>query len=195
MRSLEEIDVAVADAVQSVVLAFQASPFGFLYESDLHALLFSELRARLPHTFSVPRSNASEPPYELRLVYSEYRRIDLVCLDPFRAQAVLQEHHKGWDTYIYALPIHIGIELKYRKMGDIFDFAACRADLEKLKGLRASGGVTHTLALAFLQDTRYTEDFLSLAGLSWRESTIDHVSNLNAIYVFTPKDMFRYEEA
>src|SRR5207253_6767002 len=125
--------------------------------SDLRAVLLAKIRSRISEELHIPRTARDELPYRLCLVYSEYKkRIDVACLDPQKAVEVLPEPQKGFDTYIYDLPVLVGIEVKYRKMGDTFGFSTCLSDLEKLKKLR---DVQHAFVLAFVQNADDVKDF------------------------------------
>lgn len=83
--------------------------------------------------------------------------------------------HLGFNTYIYHLPILVGIEVKYRKMGDRFDFAAAARDLKKLHTIP----VPHPLVLAFIQEEKDVLPFLEAARDQW---VIDDVTQLDGRY-------------
>ena len=188
LPSHAEIETAVLASVNELMGKFCNEPYSFLYESDLQATLFAELRSRLTGRVEIPRSNSAQPPYGLGLVYSEYlSRIDIACLDPDLVRSAESKRHKGHDTYIYNLPVYAGIELKYLKMGDRFDFSACLGDFGKLKAL----GIVRPLALGFIQDAGDEDVFLSAVPAEWkRESEVAKVSALDCICVVSPNDTF-----
>ncbi len=178
--SRSKIRNRILESVVELIKQFQNSPYNFLYESDLQAILFTRLRSQIPDIFSIPRSShGSMPAYQLGLVYSEYlSRIDVVCLDP---ESDYLRHPKPpkprrYDTYIYELPVYAGIELKYRKMGDQFGFDYCLADFGKLKELPVQFPIT----IGFIQSGGEDEknDFFATKPESW---SIDNNITLDSL--------------
>ena len=188
MIEQERIHIAALEAICGTVASFQNSPYSFLFESDLQADLFMKLRKRIHGSLSVPRLSESGGTYDLSLVYSEYgKRIDIVCLD---ASQIPHKHNltrfKGFDTYIYDLPVLLGIELKYLKMGDRFDFQACVKDHDKLKELK----VKFPFVLGFIQDEKKLLPFLEVAKTDWCWEKISEVNGLNQVFVIGPKTIY-----
>jgi len=189
LPSHAEIESAVLASVNALAQRFRTAPYSFLYESDLQATLFVELRSRLTGRLHIPRSGGGQPPYDLGIVYSEYySRIDIACLNPAAVQSVATSTHKGYDTYIYNLPVFVGVELKYRKMGDDFDFRACLGDFGKLAGL----SVARPLVLGFIQDASDEEAFLSAAPSSSRRRSVSELSALSCICIVSPRNMWTF---
>lgn len=191
----DEIKRAVIDSVNELIVEFQRSPYLFLYEEDLQATLFGKLRARLPGSMDLDRSGSGAFPYRLGWVYTEYNgRVDIACLDPERVWALARVPHKGFDTYIYNLPMWIGIELKYRKMGDRLTFESCLADLKKLRG--HAGDIPVPFVLAFVQDQEDVHLFMNQASelpgsVRWGAGEVAEVSELDAAYVVSPQAILR----
>ncbi len=186
LPSTKDVECAVLGSTNELVATFQAAPYAFLFESDLRAELLVRLRSRITHKLPVPRTVAGTPPYSLALVYSEYRhRIDIACLVPQNVKDAQRTQYKGLDTFIYALPVHIGIELKYRKMGDVFDFSSCDRDYRKLSGL--SSTVQIPFVLAFVQDAEDLESFLVPSHR--RMDPIQRILDFDSIYVITPTEI------
>jgi hypothetical protein len=184
----EKIRIAALEAVNEIVGSFKRNPYSFLFESDLQAELFMQLRRRISGSLSVPRLSDPGGTYDLSLVYSEYgKRIDIVCLEasPVPPKDKLKRY-KGFDIYIYDQPVLIGIELKYRKMGDQFDFGACAKDHEKLKNLK----VKFPLVLGFVQEEQNLLPFLETAKTDWCWEKISEVTGYNQVFVIGPKSMY-----
>ncbi len=179
---------ATLDVTNELIKAFQANPYRYLFESDLQADLLIRLRSRIAGELHVPRTEGDDP-YRLGLIYSEYNgKIDIACLDPMALPDGLVKQHKGFDTYIYSLPVLIGIELKYRKMGDNLGFEACRRDRRKLRKLRDDGRVVHSLVLGFVQGVNDPDDFLRGVQESLREN-VEDVTDLSPVYVISPNEI------
>lgn len=188
MMDQGRIKIAALEAVNGVVGRFKRNPYNFLFEADLQADLLMQLRNKISGTVTVPRLSDPGGTYDLSLVYSEYgKRIDIVCLDaaqvPHRDEL---ERFKGFDTYIYDLPVLIGIELKYLKMGDRFDFEACAMDYQKLKNLR----VKFPLVLGFVQEEENVLPFLGAARADWWWEKTSEVTGYNQVFVIAPKMMY-----
>jgi len=184
----EAIVQETLDSINSLVEAFRREPYTFLYESDLQAWLTGDLRKRIPYRLSIKRSNTQTPPYELGLVYSEYGgKIDIVCLDPKKSQTSDMSPYKGFDTYIYNLPILVGIELKYRKMGDSFKVTQIMADLAKLESYPE---IPNPLAIGFVQDESDVDDFLASLPPLHHPQKETKITKAGFVYVVTPRDTF-----
>ncbi len=147
--SRTKIITVVKTCIVELVSRFQEQPYTFLFESDLQAYLYASLRSRLSEHLEVHGSGNPEHTYKTGIVHTEYwKRIDIVCLDPESEQCSKIRIYKGSDLHIYELPILVGIELKYRKMGDIFGLSSCLADLKKLN----DNIIQFLVVLGFLQN-------------------------------------------
>ena len=181
-------------AIGSVVSAFQSNPHDFLYESDIQGVLLAEIRHRTTGTsIKVDRKNGSGGPYNLGVAYSEYHhRIDIACLNVQDAASHGTEPYMGYDTFIYDLPVLIGIEIKYRKMGDVFTIRDCFADMGKLTGLN----VPKPIALGFVQSSGAdAEHFFSARPDSdWStRRLVRQVGGFDSVYGITPNEIWEYE--
>lgn len=189
-----DIEQAILASVNTLVRHFQVSPYAFLCESDLEATLLLELRSRIRGRLQIPSSKKTPPTYELDLVYSQYNnRIDIACLDPELANSAITRTNRGLDTYIYHLPIFVGIDIRYLKMGDDFNFTACLNDFEKLTRLE----ITRPLVLGFLQDDGAAGDFLSDRFLTSKQKRVcaEEVNDFRRIYVISPENVWAVSEA
>lgn len=172
--------VEVQNSVESIIREFQDNPYAFLYEEDIRATLFCTLRNRIPGRRVVQGNGKPENEYCLRSIYCEYGgKIDIACLKPGQ----VEEHrasHKGFDTFIYNLPVEIGIELKYRKIGDTFMADKALADYYKLVRI----GVENALVLAFIQSEQDIDTFL---GSEEPENTglESFSSGLNGVFIIS----------
>jgi hypothetical protein len=90
----------------------------FLFESDIQSALFGELRKNVPEKMKEAGSRGNV--YELSLICSDYGqhgmgsdKVDIVCLDAKQISHFKGTPYKGFDVYIYHLPVLSGIELKY----------------------------------------------------------------------------------
>ncbi len=179
-----EIKYAVQESVKKVMKVFQEAPYSFLYESDLQAVLCAELRSRLTIPLKIKKSNSSEETYALQIVQTEYKdRIDVACLDPEASQSRKTEPHKSFDTYIYNLPVLVGIEIKYLKMGDGFDFVECHKDFSKM----CRSEVKYFLVLGFIQDEKNLQRFISRAAEAYTPIEKSDAIEFDHIYIVSPK--------
>lgn len=150
------MNVAVQESLQLVIQEFQHNPYAFLYEEDIRATLFYEIRKRMAEEKRVPGTGNPEHEYRLRRVYCEYlNKIDIACLK-LDLDGDIQKPYKKFDTFIYNFPVEIGIELKYRKIGDAFTVQKSFDDYRKLKKLL----IPCSIAVAFVQDDRDLPGFL-----------------------------------
>ena len=185
--SRDSIKKAVKTCIVELVHNFQSQPYSFLFESDIQAYLYASLRSRLSEPLKVHGSGNPENVYNTGIVHTEYwKRIDIVCLDPESEQWSKKRTFRGSDLHIYELPILVGIELKYCKMGDIFGLSSCIADLEKLNAHK----IKYPVALGFLQNRSYEEAFF--AGLSHQYECID-VSDIDpfGFHVISPGKVWK----
>lgn len=175
----------IFEGINAVIKDFQTNPYSFLYESDIKCALFSDLRKRICETVNVPMT--AEGQYELNLIYTEYlERIDIVCLDP---QGIAELNrasfspNKGYDTYIYNLPVLVGIELKYIWMGSKIGFNILEKDCLKLSGLEK---IQNWLALCFIQRKEEAEPFIDNMKQTHEANEVVVAEQLNTFYVVTP---------
>lgn len=173
----------VVEALKTVILEFQDNPYAFLYEEDIRATLFHEIRKRISDEITVAGTGRPEQQYRLRGVYCEYgKKIDIACLK--MDSQIDSKPHKGQDTFIYNIPVEIGIELKYRKIGDSFTVQESIKDYEKLKGI----DVTNGLAIAFVQNDKELPGFLGSVASTHTE-WLSHTDNLDGIFVVTKNNL------
>ena len=194
ITSNSDIVFHALQAVKEVIGKFQSNPYEFLYECDLQCELYSELKKRINDEIMVPASGGNK--YRMGVVYSEYfSRIDLVCLDPEKICSLGNEvikPHKGDDTYIYNLPVLVGIELKYFMMGYLSGFDALHSDKKKLDKIqRETGDLENWLVLGFAQDEKRLDAIVSGTEDRREKITKDSVS-LNTICIVSPNDIYAY---
>ncbi|MBW1994645.1 MAG: hypothetical protein JRI77_09365 [Deltaproteobacteria bacterium] len=180
-------------AINSVIVGFQENPYTFLYESDIQYALFSALRERINGHVEVPGTGGNK--YTLHLVYSEYLdKIDIVCIDPEAIRNLdtsSLKPHKGDDTYIYSLPIFLGIELKYIWMGNRNRFNILERDFLKLTKTSAQiGKIKNWVVLAFIQRNEEAHPFLRDTHNQCRLLLLNLVDHLNDIYIVTPNRIY-----
>jgi len=176
----------IFEGINAVIKDFQTNPYSFLYESDIKCALFSGLRKRICETVNVPMTE--ERQNELDLIYTEYlERIDIVCLDP---EEIAEEINRGsfspnkrYDTYIYNLPILVGIELKYIWMGSKIGFNILEQDCLKLSGLEK---IQYWLALCFIQRKKEAESFIDNMKQTCDAHDVMVAEQLDTFYVVTP---------
>ena len=180
-----QIEQAVSSSIFELIDEFQKSPYSFLYESDLQATLFAKLRTYLPEKVVVPGGGNPKDSYELAIVHTEYwKRIDIACIDLEKAAGV-KPRPNGADLHIYDVQPLVGIELKYRKLGDRFGISACVADMDKLRSL----GIGLPVVLGFVQNEADIPVFLS--GYNPHKVTKDLASKPNAcISVIGPNSVW-----
>jgi len=179
----------ILHSINRIIEQFQKNPYQFLFESDIQCALFAELRKNIPEKFRIPSVTKEGLEYELELVYSEYRnKIDLVCLDLQRISFVNKQSHNGDDTYIYELPLLVGIELKYVIMGylkvkDVI--SVVHADYQKLLKL---DDIQHRLAICFLQNDngKKTTRFYESMQPSDSPQSVQRIEKLDGKYVISP---------
>ncbi len=181
----------IFEGINAVIKDFQTNPYSFLYESDIKCALFSDLRKRICETVNVPMTAGGQ--YKLNLIYTEYHeKIDVVCLDP---EEIAEEINRGsffpskgkHDTYIYNLPILVGIELKYIWMGSKMGFNKLKQDCLKLSELSGFGKkIRNWLALCFIQREEEAEPFISDMEKTCEANDVMVVEQLDSFYVVTP---------
>lgn len=180
-------------AINSVIAVFRKNPYTFLYESDIQCALFSSLRERINGHVEVPGTGNNK--YALDLIYSEYlNKIDIVCLNPEAIRKLDTSSFtpsKGYDTYIYSLPIFLGIELKYIVMGYKKGFNILEKDFLKLtKNSALIGKIENWIVLGFIQRNEEASYFLRDADNRWRLVLLNSVDHLNDIYIVTPNKIY-----
>lgn len=192
INSNSEIEQKVVESIEWLIGEFQQAPYRFLYESDLQAMLLYDLRCRINTSIQIPRKARSENAdifYKLDVVNSEYKsKIDIACIDLEEVTESAANPHKGFDTYIYNLPVFAGIELKYRKMGDIFGFESCVCDFNKLEAL----SVPRPFILGFLQDEKDVKSFLYRKPAEWVCSTVSGDVQAGVIAIITRESISTY---
>lgn len=173
--------------INQLVKDFQKNPYLYLYESDIQSALFGLLRNRITETINIPGNNGRG--YPLSVIYSEYlEKIDLVCIDSGNLENVDPSPNKGFETYIYNLPLLVGIELKYSKMGDGFSLIRrVRADYDKLKSLEK---IKHKLAIGFIQNETQEEMFCREIENGGAEMVAGQLKSLDGMYVVTPSKIY-----
>ena len=173
-----------------LIKIFQRAPYRFLYEHDLQALLFTKIRDSIPGSISIRGRGHPLNEYELSAVYTEYlKKIDVACVDVESAQGHPMRVHKGMDIHIYELPILIGIEIKYRKLGDRFGIEACVADFDKLKKLN----IAEPLVLGFIQSDQDVESFFSAPPSGYNSVEVDIMEPLSMINIVSPTKRWRVD--
>ena len=186
--SRTKIITVVKASIVELVAKFQSQPYTYLFESDLQADLYARLCSRLSKPIEVNGSGNPEHTYETGVVHTEYwRRIDIVCLDPESVQWSRIRTYMGSDVHIYELPILVGIELKYRKMGDVFGLSSCIADFEKLNVHK----IQYPVALGFLQNRSCEDAFFK--GLPYRRDCIDamEIDPFGSVHVISPEKVWK----
>ena len=180
-------------AINSVINDFHKNPYVFLYESDIQFALFSALRKRITGYVEVPGTGGNK--YILNLVYSEYLdKIDIVCFDPetiSKLDASSLKQNKGYDTYIYSLPVLLGIELKYVWMGYKKGFNILEQDYLKLTRKPSTmERIENWIVLGFIQREEETKSFMRDAENQCRLLSVNSVDYINGIYIVTPNEIY-----
>ncbi len=128
--------------------------------------------------------------YKLDLIYTEYlEKIDIVCLDPQGIAELSRASfspNKGYDTYIYNLPILVGVELKYIWMGSKIGFNMLEKDCLKLSELEEVKKVKNWLALCFIQRKEEAEPFIDNMKQTHEANEVVVAEQLDTFYVVTP---------
>jgi len=173
-------------AINSVIKNFQENPYNFLYESDIQCALFCALRNEITGHIKVPNTKTVE--HRLNLVYSEYlNKIDIVCLDP-EAIVGLDPSLFRKDTFIYNLPVFLGIELKYIWMHSNNGFNVLQNDYEKLTKIKET--IKNWMVLGFIQREKEIGPFIKDAKNYCQTIPLNSVEHLNDIYIITPKEIY-----
>ena len=180
-------------AINSVIAGFHENPYTFLYESDIKCAIFSALRERINGHVEVPGTGGNN--YTLQLVYSQYLdKIDIVCINPETIRRLDKSSctpDKGYDTYIYNLPIFLGIEVKYIYMGYKKGFDILKRDFLKLTETSPqTGKIENWVVLGFIQRNEEANSFLKDAKKKRRLLLLDSVDHLNDIYIVTSNKIF-----
>lgn len=183
----DDVLAAYEESAKALILGFQRHPYGYLYESDIQAALFSLVRNRLPQPIVVKGSGNPQDSYEISVVNTEYwKRIDLVCLDVEKAPHHTPRVHMGMDVHIYDLPILVGCEIKYRKLGDKFGIEACFADVDKLERLN----LIYPKILGFIQNEDDVDSFFVACSAEWEQVEIDINQPLETINIVSPSKIW-----
>ena len=175
--------------IQRTIALFQKNSYAFLYESDIQATLFARLRMLLPETITIEGTGKPLFSYQIPIVNSEYgKKIDVVCLNVEQAQFQKIRIHKNCDMSMFDLPIHIGIEIKYRKQGDRSSLNECITDLRKLEKCE----VDVPIVLGFVQNAEELEDFLSCTDMHKKVLGINEIIPVTTtgIIVVSPENVW-----
>jgi hypothetical protein len=178
-------------AANNVVDRFRQNPYAYLFESDLQADLFAELRREIVTTVPVPlkpvAGAGSARTANVHLVCSEYfSRFDVAILDPEKLVVLSGEDIREDSYRLYNLRVWAAVELKYRKAGDRFGVITSIADLDKLQRQLSGDASCNGLALAFLQQSESLNDFLGSGRFA---QPVDSITKLNSVYVVTPDSL------
>ena len=182
LSNLKVCEVTERSALELIEI-FQRTPYRFMYESDIQALLFSKIRESIPDSLYIEGTGHPLDQYEVSVVHTEYwRRIDVACLDVERVRTQKTRVHMGMDVHIYELPVLIGIELKYRKLGDRFGLEACISDFDKLISL----DIESPLVFGFIQNDQDVESFFSVNLSDYAVVEVDLLKPLEKINIISP---------
>ncbi|MCE9679384.1 hypothetical protein LZP69_09380 [Shewanella sp. AS1] len=163
---------------------FQDNSFRYLFESDVQCELLSRLRQAIPGTLKIPGLGKPLQEYNISIVNSEYlNRIDIACLDIDKAAYHEMRNHKGFDMHLYDIPVYAGIEIKFRKIGDIFRLDSCLRDLEKLQKLN----IPNPIILGFIQLESDVEAFFSHSPANICYTQVDKDTPLSTVNIISPK--------
>ncbi len=188
--SRDSIKTAIKTCIAELVSGFQRQPYTFLFESDLQATLYENLCSRISEPVEVPGTGYPEHSYKTVIVHTEYwKRIDIVCLNPESEQWSKTRTYKGSDVHIYELPILVGVELKYRKMGDPFGLSSCLADFEKLD----IEGIQFPVVLGFLQNRSYEDSFFAGMSLRYDCKEVSDIEPFGSVHVISPRKVWKID--
>ncbi len=169
--------------VLSFIQLFQSNPFRYLYESDIQGELFSRLRQAIPDTLKIAGGGNPLNEYEVSIVNSEYlSRLDIALLDVEKAPFHPVHNHKGFDIHLYDCPIFIGIEIKYRKLGDHMGLEACFRDMAKLRDLN----IPTPVVLGFIQTESDVRAFFRNAPETAHFRKVNIDSAIGGINIISP---------
>ena len=184
----------IIKSINTVIQQFQSNPYEYLRESDIQCALFTELRKNIPEKIMVPRKIGNGQDFELNLIYTEYlyknlsNRIDIVCLDSTRIKEEHLETFKNLNTYIYNLPVLVGIELKCCTMGYKKDFNYCNDDYQKLSKFE---DIYNKLAIYFLQDDEGIDKlYEEMKNDNGEVKLISQIDHIDGKYVITPNEIW-----
>lgn len=170
--------------VLSFIRLFQSNPFRYLFESDIQGELFARLRQAIPDVLRIAGGGNPLNEYDVSIVNSEYlSRLDIALLDVEKAPLHPVRNHKGFDMHLYDFPVFIGIEIKYRKLGDRMGLESCLRDMAKLRNL----SIPTPVVLGFIQAEPDVRSFFrnTPKNAHFREVNID--SALGGINIISPK--------
>ncbi len=193
----ESLKEHIFRGISTVVSSFQNNnnPYAYLYESDIQSHLFFELRREIPEVVNVPKKGGGV--YSLALVYTEYlEKIDIVCLDPEAIEKRGEElikPYKNNDTYIYNLPVFVGIELKYICMGYRKGIDIVKRDQKKLEDLQNRQKIQNWLTLTFIQRFEEAEIFEKNARACCDVQTVKKIDRLDRNYIVMPGKLLLLE--
>ncbi|MEZ9916359.1 hypothetical protein AB4404_08005 [Vibrio breoganii] len=170
--------------VSSFIRLFQRNPFRYLFESDIQGELFTRLRQAIPGTLNINGGGNPLTEYDVSITNSEYlSKLDIALLDVEKASLHPVRNHKGLDMHLYDLPVFIGIEIKYRKIGDSIGLESCLRDMAKLRDL----SIPTPVILGFIQTESDVRGFFKNKpeNAHVREVNID--ASLVGINIISPK--------
>ncbi|MCA3987360.1 hypothetical protein [Vibrio vulnificus] len=170
--------------VLSFLRQFQSNPFRYLFESDIQGELFTQLRHAIPDVLRIAGGGNPLNEYDISIVNSEYlSRLDIALLDVEKAPFHPVRNHKGFDVHLYDCPVFVGIEIKFRKLGDNMGLQSCLRDTAKLRNL----SIPTPVILGFIQAESDVRSFFKNApkNVHFREVNID--AALGIINIISPK--------
>lgn len=190
-------EVFTFSALKKLVKEFQNNPFGFLYKTDLRSVLCSEMRNKINEKILVPKTGGGY--YDLNTVYSEYlNKIDVACLDGEQIEKIKPGdlvQHRGYDTYIYDLPVYVGIEIRYFWMGSkSAHINTLLGDKKKLtEDSTTKDKIKHWIVLAFFQRQKEFDLFKRSFDAKKLER-VDAIQKLDRIFIVTGDGIYLYQE-
>ncbi|MDH5561262.1 MAG: hypothetical protein OEY59_10475 [Deltaproteobacteria bacterium] len=188
----KSIEDRVLLSINQVVKQYQNNPYILLRENDIQCVLFTELRKNISETIKIPSKIPERKEYEISLVNSEYseNKIDLVCLNKGKIESgfYVNDPFKGHDTYIYNLPIDVGIELKCITMGYKKDISISQKDYNKLDDLKE---IDNKLAICFIQTKTQADTFLANAKTTHTANQVNKITELDGIFIITPTEVWK----
>lgn len=179
-RNLETLN---SEALSFIKL-FQTNPFQYLYESDIQSELFTRFRQAIPTVLRIPGSGNPLSEYGVSVVNSEYlSRLDIALLDVEKALVHPVRKHKGLDMHLYDIPVFIGIEIKYQKLGDSMGLESCLRDMAKLRSLN----IPTPVVLGFIQSETDVLSFFSNPPQNTHFKEVNFDSAIEEINIISPK--------
>jgi len=207
----DKLKIIILESINCFIKGhFMPNPYGYLYESDLQAHLFSTLRVsahipefltnrRVKKTLEMPKGGDY---FYLNLIYTEYaNKIDLVCLDPeFAITATCTEykdiHPNSKAEAIWDQPLLVGIELKYSMYGKYCSSKSIKDDYEKMEKYKKDRKLYspdfHFLCLCFIQDAWALEETEKDSKVQW--DVVPAVDDYDRIYYISKNDIYKLKQ-